>query len=85
MMKFFTKRGSAEIVSIILIIVVLGALTLAITKGFSENSKESFEKGMTKQNEDFAEKYNDAIDAVPSPNPPNFGGGSSGGNPPTGS
>ena len=78
MMKFFTKRGSAEIVSIILIIVVLGALTLAITKGFSENSKESFEKGMTKQNKDFAEKYNDAIDAVPSPSSPNFGGGGGG-------
>jgi len=77
MMKFFTKRGSAEIVSIILIIVVLGALTLAITKGFSTSSKESFENGMEQQNDDFVEKYNDAIEAVPSPNPPNFGGGSS--------
>ena len=47
MMKFFTKRGSAEIVSIILIIVVLGALTLAITKGFSINSKDTFTEGMT--------------------------------------
>jgi len=77
MMKFFTKRGSAEIVSIILIIVVLGALTLAIAKGFSENSKTSFENGMEQQNKDFAEKYNNAIEAVPSPSPPNFSGGSS--------
>ena len=61
MMKFFTKRGSAEIVSIILIIVVLGALTLAITKGFSDNSHDSFGDGMTKQNEEFKEGYEDAI------------------------
>ena len=74
MMKFFTKRGSAEIVSIILIIVVLGALTLAITKGFSNNSKKSFEDGMTKQNADFKKGYDNAIEAVPSPTPPNFGG-----------
>ena len=74
MMKFFTKRGSAEIVSIILIIVVLGALTLAITKGFAKNSQESFERGMTKQNKDFKKGYDNAIEAVPSPNPPNFGG-----------
>ena len=78
-MKFFTKRGSAEIVSIILIIVVLGALTLAITKGFSDNSQESFERGMTKQNDDFEDGYDNAIEAVPNPNPPNFGGWSSGG------
>ena len=78
-MKFFTKRGSAEIVSIILIIVVLGALTLAITRGFADNSQESFKRGMTEQNKDFKKGYDDAIEAVPNPNPPNFGGGSSGG------
>jgi len=74
MMKFFTKRGSAEIVSIILIIVVLGGLTLAITKGFSSNSQDTFTEGMTQQNEDFAKGYDNAIDAVPSPSSPNFGG-----------
>ena len=61
MMKFFTKRGSAEIVSIILIIVVLGALTLAITKGFSASSQESFKAGMDQQNEEFDDAYDKAI------------------------
>lgn len=76
MMKFFTKRGSAEIVSIILIIVVLGGLTLAITKGFSSNSKESFDAGMTQQNKDFGAGYDDAIDEMDAPDSPNFGSGS---------
>jgi hypothetical protein len=71
MMKFFTKRGSAEIVSIILIIVVLGGLTFAITKGFSSNSRESFKEGMNQQNEDFVDGYNNAIE-VPEPTFPGF-------------
>ena len=78
MMKFFTKRGSAEIVSIILIIVVIGGLTLAITKGFSIHSKGTFRNGMTQQNDKLVEGYIDVTEPLNIADP-NFGGGVGGG------
>ena len=50
--KLFTKKGSAEIVSIVLAIVVIGGLTLAVTGGLSNSTKASLKAGLNKQNRD---------------------------------
>ena len=56
-MKRFFRKGSAEIVSIILGIVVIGGLALAVTGGFSQSSKRSFDSGLAKQTTDMRETY----------------------------
>lgn len=57
-MKRFFKKGSAEMVSIILGIVVIGGLALAVTGGFSQSSKRSFDSGLAKQTADMRDTYN---------------------------
>lgn len=57
-MKRFFRKGSAEIVSIILGIVVIGGLALAVTEGFSQSSKRSFDSGLAKQTTDMRDTYN---------------------------
>ena len=59
--KLFTKKGSAEIVSIVLAIVIIGGLALAVTGGLSTSTKESLAAGLNKQNEDVGTTYSDAI------------------------
>lgn len=56
-MKSFFRKGSAEIVSIILGIVVIGGLALAVTGGFSQSSKRSFDSGLAKQTTDMRNTY----------------------------
>lgn len=56
MRKFF-RKGSAEMVSIILGIVVIGGLALAVTGGFSTSSKKSFDSGLAKQTQDMKDTY----------------------------
>lgn len=80
-MKRFFRKGSAEMVSIILGIVVIGGLALAVTGGFSQSSKRSFDSGLTKQTTDMRETYdisysvenfgalNNPTDPWESPNP----------------
>ena len=57
------KRGSAEVVSLIIGIVVIGALVVAIAGGFANNSKNTFEKGTTGQNLEAQQYYEEAITA----------------------
>lgn len=56
-MKRFFRKGSAEMVSIILGIVVIGGLALAVTGGFSQSSKRSFDSGLAKQTADMRNTY----------------------------
>lgn len=60
--KLFTKKGSAEIVSIVLAIVVIGGLALAVTGGLSTSTKNSLQAGLDKQNKDVVTTYKDASD-----------------------
>lgn len=55
------KRGSAEVVSLIIGIVVIGALVVAVAGGFANNSKNTFEKGTTGQNKEAQQYYEEAI------------------------
>ena len=55
------KRGSAEVVSLIIGIVVIGALVVAVAGGFANNSKNTFVKGTTGQNKAVATQYKGAI------------------------
>ena len=71
MKKLFTKKGSAEIVSIVLGIVVIGALALAVTGGLSTSTKSSLQAGLSKQNEDVGTTYGEAK-VEPTVTPPNF-------------
>lgn len=74
MKKLFTKKGSAEIVSIVLGIVVIGGLALAVTGGLSTSTKSSLQAGLSKQNQDIGTTYGDASkpgDAIPT-NTPDF-------------
>lgn len=74
MKKLFTKKGSAEIVSIVLGIVVIGGLALAVTGGLSTSTKSSLQAGLMQQNEDVGSTYSNANkpgDATAT-NAPNF-------------
>lgn len=62
--KLFTKKGSAEIVSIVLAIVVIGGLAVAIIGNLSNNTKTFYETGMDKQNRDIEAVYTDVFDAI---------------------
>jgi hypothetical protein len=73
MKKLFTKKGSAEIVSIVLGIVVIGGLALAVTGGLSKSTKNSLQAGLSKQSEDVGGTYKDAK-VEPTVTPPNFSG-----------
>lgn len=72
-MKKFFKKGSAEIVSIVLAIVVIGGLALAVTGGLSTSTKASLKAGLDKQNIDVAETYSNASnDGDATATEPNF-------------
>lgn len=60
MKKLFTKKGSAEIVSIVLGIVVIGGLALAVTGGLSKSTKSSLQAGLNKQGTDVVDTYDKA-------------------------
>jgi len=59
-MKRFFRKGSAEMVSIILGIVVIGGLALAVTGSFSKQSKKSFDTGLDQTTVQLGENYNEA-------------------------
>lgn len=75
-MKKFFKKGSAEIVSIVLGIVVIGGLALAVTGGLSTSTKASLQAGLNKQNKDVVTIYSDASNDVnATATAPNFNSG----------
>ena len=55
------KRGSAEVVSLIIGIVVIGALVVAVAGGFANNSKNTFKEGTSGQNLEVKTQYDEAI------------------------
>ena len=59
-MKRFFRKGSAEMVSIILGIVVIGGLALAVTGSFSKQGKKSFDSGLNQTTIQLGENYNEA-------------------------
>lgn len=59
-MKRFFRKGSAEMVSIILGIVVVGGLALAVTGSFSKQGKKSFDSGLNQTTIQLGENYNEA-------------------------
>lgn len=77
--KLLSKKGSAEIVSIVLGIVVIGGLALAVTGGLSTSTKASLKAGLDKQNKDVVITYSDASkDGDATATAPDFGFGGSG-------
>ena len=76
MNKLFTKKGSAEIVSIVLGIVVIGGLALAVTGGLSKSTKSSLQAGLNQQNQDVGSTYSKANkpEDATATTTPNFGG-----------
>ena len=60
MKKLFTKKGSAEIVSIVLGIVVIGGLALAVTGTVSKQTNTSLETGMSTQTKQLGKNYQEA-------------------------
>lgn len=61
MKKLFTKKGSAEIVSIVLGIVVIGGLALAVSGTFSKQTKKSLDSGMKAQTAQMDSNYTEAV------------------------
>lgn len=80
MRKLFTKKGSAEMVSIILGIVVIGGLALAVTGTFSKQGRASFEKGMDTHTTQMTSNFNEAATQRPASNPDLNAGLTTGGN-----
>ncbi|NLS86409.1 MAG: hypothetical protein GXZ14_12670 [Ruminococcaceae bacterium] len=62
--KLFTKKGSAEIVSIVLGIVVIGGLALAVTGSLSKQTNKSMENGLRQHTIQLGTNYRDAIDGT---------------------
>lgn len=72
MKKLFTKKGSAEIVSIVLGIVVIGGLALAVTGGLSTSTKSSLQAGLSQQSDDVGTTYSNAKKEDITVDAPNF-------------
>lgn len=62
--KLFTKKGSAEIVSIVLGIVVIGGLALAVTGSLSKQTNKSMESGLKQHTTQLGTNYRETIDAT---------------------
>ena len=62
MKKLFTKKGSAEIVSIVLGIVVIGGLALAVTGSLSKQTNKSMEAGLKQHTTQLETNYTETID-----------------------
>ena len=61
MKKILKRKGSSEMVSVILLVVVIGGLALAVTGTFTKQSKATFNSGMTTQNTQLTSNFNEAI------------------------
>lgn len=61
MKKLFTKKGSAEIVSIVLGIVVIGGLALAVTGSLSKQTNKSMESGLKQHTTQLETNYTETI------------------------
>lgn len=61
MKKLFTKKGSAEIVSIVLGVVVIGGLALAITGSLSKQTNKSMNSGLAQQTKQLETNYTETI------------------------
>lgn len=60
MKRLFNRKGSSEIVSVVLLIVVVGGLALAVTGTFSKQTNTSLNQGMTTQTTQLGTNYKDA-------------------------
>lgn len=54
------RKGSTEIVSIVLLVVVIGALALAVSGTFSNQTHLSLNEGMTQQTTQLGTNYTNA-------------------------
>lgn len=61
-MKKFFKKGSAEIVSIVLGIVVIGGLALAVTGSLSKQTNKSMKAGLEQHTTQLETNYTETID-----------------------
>ena len=59
-MKKFFKKGSAELVSLILAVVVFAGLALAVTGTVSKQSKKNIDSGMNQTTTQLGTNYNEA-------------------------
>lgn len=57
-MKRFFKRGSAEIVSVVLMVVVLGGVALAVSASLSNQTTKSAKTGLKANTTQLEETYN---------------------------
>ncbi|QUH21985.1 hypothetical protein [Alkaliphilus sp. B6464] len=60
MKKLMNRKGSSEIVSVVLLVVVIGGLALAVTGTFSKQTNSSLNAGMTQQTNQLGTNYQDA-------------------------
>lgn len=54
------RKGSSEVVSIVLLIVIVGALALAVGGTFSKQTSSSLNAGMTQQTTQLGTNYSEA-------------------------
>lgn len=57
-MKHFFKRGSVEIVAIVLMVVILGGLALAVSASLSNQTTKSARTGLQANTTQLEETYN---------------------------
>jgi predicted PurR-regulated permease PerM len=59
MLKKFFKRGSAEIVSVVLLVVVIGGLALGVSATLSKQTQENAKEGVAANTQELVNTYND--------------------------
>jgi len=57
-MKHFFKRGSAEIVSVVLMVVIFGGLALAVSASISNQTNKSAKAGLEANTTQLERTYN---------------------------
>ena len=64
MKKILKRKGSSEIVSVVLLVVVIGGLALAVTGTFSKQTNSTLNTGITQQTTQAGTNYKDAATQI---------------------
>lgn len=59
MLRRFFRKGSAEIVSVVLMVVVLGGLALGVSATLSKQTQENAKEGVAANTQELVNTYND--------------------------
>ncbi|QUH21983.1 hypothetical protein [Alkaliphilus sp. B6464] len=54
----FSRKGSSEIIAVVLLVVVIGGLSLAVSGSIANQTRQNTDAGLTHTTQKFEETYN---------------------------